>query len=49
MIEHSQILTKQEIYALYGLPQLDDDQKFLFFEMTELEIETMNQFGTYSS
>ena len=49
MIEHLEILTEQEIHALYGLPQLDDNQRFLFFEMSDQEITAMKRFKTYPS
>jgi len=49
MIEHLEILNEQEIHALYGLPQLEDDQQLLFFEMTKKEIIAMKHFKTYPS
>lgn len=49
MIEHLEILDEQEIHALYGLPQLEDNQRFVFFEMTDQEIAAMKRFKTYPS
>lgn len=49
MIEHLEILDEHEIHALYGLPQLNDNQRFLFFEMTDQEIVAMKRFKTYPS
>lgn len=46
MAEHLNILTPEEIYQLYGLPVFNEEQRLIYFDLSETDHQTMRIYRT---